>query len=197
MSSSRSHNEALIVPEIRAWLITDIAHYVPDDARPRFIAGLSPALQTLFTRARGDRNGWAPLSLFIEALEAADRVAGRGDFASCWEIGRSTAKRESGVVRSFALRVLRPTALLSLATSLWSVHYRNAGRAVVRGTGPRGLSFSLVDFPFPHRAHCLAVGGWVQGALELGPRRHINVGKTACRCEGASMCDYEVTWEEA
>ena len=185
------------VPQIRSWLVVKVAEYLPPNGRRRLFERAGPELRALLIRQRDAREAWTRLGLFHEALELADALAERGDLASCWDIGRFTAGYELGVVRSFALKMLRPGTTMSLATSLWQVHYRNAGRAVVRVTGPNAVMFSLVDYPSPHRAHCLAVGGWVQGALALGPRRAIEVRKVACRCIGALSCDYAISWEEA
>src|SRR5262245_28299948 len=134
--------------------------------------------------------------MFHEALSVADAVGAKGDFASCWDIGHFISKHEGGAVRSLALKLLRPSTLLSLSSSLWQVHYKNAGRAVTHVAGPSAIRLSIVDYPTPHRGHCLTVGGWIQGALEMGRRRSIKVAKVACRCDGAPSCDLTVSWEE-
>jgi hypothetical protein len=152
-------------------------------------------LRAFFERGRRDREGWAPLPLFHEALVTADAVSGRGDLEACWHVGRFIAQHEVGAVRSLALKILRPAMVLSLTSSLWQVHYRKAGRAVTNVTGASAIKLSIIDYPTPHRAHCLSVAGWVQGALELGRRRSIRVDKVACRCEGAAACEYHVSWE--
>jgi hypothetical protein len=182
------------VPQIRTWLVGKVVEYLAPEQRPRFLERASADLRALLEKG-SERESWAPLGLFHEALENADLVAGDGQLRSCWAIGRFSAQHEAGAVRTFALKVLRPPTVMSLATSLWQVHYRNAGRAVAQVAGPTSMRFSLVDYPTPHRAHCLAVGGWVQGALELGPRRSVQVKKITCRCDHASSCDYSVSWE--
>jgi hypothetical protein len=184
-------------PQIRAWLVVKVADYLAPDARARLLDQATPELRTLMERSKGDREGWAPLDLFPRALVAADAISGRGDLSSCWDIGRFTAHDEAGAVRSLALKMLRPASVLGLATSLWQVHYRNAGRAVARVGGDQAMTLSVVGYPSPHRAHCLAVGGWMQGALELGPRRGVRVEEVACRCERATTCEYRVSWQEA
>jgi hypothetical protein len=155
----------------------------------------SPELRSAFASARADRDGWSPLGLFHEALVTADAVGGRGDLASCWQIGHFVARHEVGAVRSLALRILRPSMVLSLTSSLWQVHYRNAGRAVTQVAGPGAIRLSVLDYPSPHKAQCLSLAGWIQGALELGRRRAIKVEKIACRCDQAASCDYRVSWE--
>jgi hypothetical protein len=184
-----------MVPQIRTWLVTKIVDYLDVPQQRLFFERASADLEALVENG-GERESWAPLGLFHEALEIADRVAGDGQLGSCWSIGRFSAQHEAGPVRSFALKVLRPATVMSLATSLWQVHYRNAGRAVAQVAGPTAMKFSLVDYPSPHRGHCLAVGGWVQGALELGPRRAVHVKKITCRCDRATSCDYSVSWEQ-
>ena len=135
-----------------------------------------------------------PVPLFIEALEVADRVAGRGDGALSWKIGHFTASRESGPVRAFASRLLGPAVITSMAAGLWGVHYRSAGRAVARAEGPTTMVVSIIDFPTPNPAHCQALGGWMQGALEIGRRTGIRVEERACRCTGAPTCDFRISW---
>jgi hypothetical protein len=183
-------------PQVRSWLITEVLEYLSLETRPNFLLQVGSELRAFFERGRRDREAWAPLALFHEALVTADAVFGRGDLETCWHVGRFIAQHEVGAVRSLALRILRPTVVLSLTSSLWQVHYRNAGRAVTHVAGPSAIRLSILDYPIPHRAHCLSVSGWVQGALELGRRRSIRVDKVACRCERAASCDYHVSWEE-
>jgi len=183
-------------PQVRSWLITEVVEYLTPDARPRFLLQVGSELRAFLERGRRDREAWAPLALFHEALVTADAVSGRGDLEACWQIGSFIAKHEAGAVRSLALKLLRPAVVLSLTSSLWQVHYRNAGRAVTQVAGPGAIRLSILDYPIPHRAHCLSVAGWVHGALELGRRRSIRVDKIACRCERAASCDYHVSWEQ-
>lgn len=184
-------------PQVRSWLITEVREYLSPEARPRFMLQVGSELRAFFERARKDREAWAPLALFHEALVTADAVFGSGDLQKCWHVGRFIAQHEAGAVRSLALKILRPSVVLSLTSSLWQVHYRNAGRAVTHVAGPGAIRLSVIDYPIPHRAHCLSVAGWVQGALELGRRRAIQVEKIACRCERAPSCDYRVSWEDS
>jgi hypothetical protein len=183
-------------PQVRSWLITEVLQYLAPEVRPRFMLQVGSELRALLERGRRDREAWAPLALFHEAMVTADAVSGKGDLEVCWHIGHFIARHESGAVRSLALKLLRPSVLLSLSSSLWQVHYRNAGRAVTHVTGPRAIRLSIVDYPIPHRAHCLSVAGWVHGALEIGRRRAIRVDKIACRCERAASCDFHISWEE-
>jgi hypothetical protein len=164
--------------------------------RPRLVQQVSFELRAFLERRHRDREAWAPLPLFHEMLVTADAIGGRGDLESCWEIGRFLAQHEAGAVRTLAMKFLRPTAVLSLAPSLWQVHYRNAGRAVTQVAGPGVIRLAVTDYPIPHRAHCLSVGGWVHGALELGRRREIRVEKISCRLQHASTCDYRISWQQ-
>jgi len=129
-------------------------------------------------------------------LVGADRIAGRSDYATCWNIGHFIASREIGPVHAIALKVLRPSMIMSLAPGLFSTHFKDAGRVATLPTGERALVVSFVQFPAPHRALCLGLGGWMEGWLGLRPRSAIHVDHVVCRCQDAPSCDYAVSWED-
>jgi len=83
---------------------------------------------------------------------------------------------------------------MSLASGLWTTHYRNAGRVVARAHGEHDMLVSFVDLATPSRVLCLSIGGWIEGFVELGARTAIQVDHAVCRCDGAPRCDFRVTW---
>lgn len=181
---------------IRTKLLRDAYESLDVDQRRLFSADASPALQEFVVHPAEDRPEWAPMSLFGEAVVLADRVAGKGDFSTCWGIGLFVAKSEIGPVQSLAMKILHPSMVISLAPSLFTTHFQEAGRVSVRATGERALLASFIDFPEPHPAQCLTIGGWIQGWLGLGPRHAVRVEHTSCRCERALSCDYTVAWDD-
>src|SRR5678810_1278811 len=130
-------------PQVRSWLITEVLEYLAPEARPRFMLQVGSELRAFYERGRRDREAWAPLPLFHEALVTADAVFGKGDLETCWHVGGFVAQHEIGVVRSLALKILRPSVVLSLTSSLWQVHYRNAGRAMTHVAGPGAIRLSI------------------------------------------------------
>jgi hypothetical protein len=181
---------------IRTKLVGDVLEYLDAEQRERFLVEASPALREALRGPARDRAEWVPIALFGETVVLADRIVGTGDLSSCWGIGLFVAKCEVGPVQSLAMKVLRPSMIISLAPSLFTTHFQDAGRVIIRAAGEHALVVSFLDFPDPKRAQCLVIGGWMQGWLGLGPRRAIRVEHTACRCDRAASCEYSVAWEE-
>ncbi len=164
------------------------------EARKRYRAEASPALRACLETARDERGGWVDFSLFVEATVLADRMFGRGDLGLAWDLGRFAASYNLGMWKGLLMRRVSPTTVLSLAASMWSHHY-DGGKLMTRAAGARGVHVTIVDFPTPHRAHCLSIGGWMLGTLELGPRRNILVREASCRALGAPSCEFDLGWD--
>ena len=161
--------------------------------RQRYRDAASPALRDVLSTQTKPPGGWVDFTLFVEATVLADRLFARGDLALAWEIGRFAASHNAGVWKSMFMRHMRPPMLMGISSGLWSSHY-DGGRLASRSTGDTSLMVSLLDFPTPHRAHCISIGGWMQGSLELGPRKDIQVQELSCRAHGATSCDFRLFW---
>jgi hypothetical protein len=162
-------------------------------ARQRYREEASPALRELLGATSKPPGGWVDFELFVEANVLADRLFGIGDLALAWEMGRFAASHNAGVWKSILMRHVRPAMLLGITAGLWSSHY-DGGRLASRSTGDASMLVSILDFPVPHRAHCMSIGGWMQGSLELGPRKNIQVQELSCRTNSATSCDFRLSW---
>jgi hypothetical protein len=163
-------------------------------ARQRFRQAVSAPLRDLLASKTDPPGGWVPFDFFVEATVVADRLYGKSDLALAWEMGRFGATHNIGVWKSLFMRHVTPARVMSIASGLWSHHY-DGGRTATRALGPTSMSFSIVDFPQPHKAHCNSIGGWIMGTLELGPRKSVVVKEVACRTEGAGFCEFRISWE--
>ena len=179
----------------RRWMVTEVSVFLGEEKKGALLERASAELREILT-SDGPRDTWAPAGLLVESLVAADLIAGRGDYTSCWNIGRFIAKREIGPVQAIALKVLRASMIMSLAPGLFSTHFKDAGRVATRSTGDRALVVSFLGFPEPHRALCVGLGGWMEGWLGLRERSSIRVDHVACRCQASPTCDYAVSWED-
>lgn len=162
-------------------------------ARDHFRRSASPELEKLLSSPTNPPGGWCPFSLFIEANVLADRLFGNGDLSLVWEIGRFAASHNLGVWKGLFMRHATPAMFMGIATGLWSHHYEG-GRLASRPGGLSSLIVSILDFPAPHTAHCKSIGGWMQGSLELGPRKNIVVEELSCRTRGAAICEFRGSW---
>ncbi len=173
---------------------TFVAEQFGAAARERFVAAASPPLRELLGTTGEPKGGWVEFALFVEANTLADSLFGRGDLALAWEMGRFAATHNMGVWRSMLMRHVRPSTFIGIAAGLWGSHY-DGGKLLSRSVGDGGLLVSIADFPEPHRAHCLAIAGWVHGSLEIGPRRNVRVVEQSCRLTGGATCDLDIRWE--
>jgi hypothetical protein len=137
---------------------------------------------------------WFDFDLYVELNVLVDGLFGRGDLALSWEMARYAAKNEQGMWRTFALKRIPISLVMSLAGAVWSHHF-NAGRLTSRSWSRNGVIVSITEFPTPHRSHCLSVGGWMLGTAELGPRANIVVQELGCRLNGGSSCEFLASWE--
>jgi hypothetical protein len=163
------------------------------EAQQRYRQAASAGLRRLLLGT--DPSDWVDFGLFVEAIELADRLFDRGKLELAWEMGRFAASHDIGVWKRLIMGRVRPSMFIGLAASVWSHHY-DRGRLLSRARGPTGLHVTLADFPAPHRAHCLSIGGWMLGSLELGPRRNGVVQELCCRAKGDTSCEFRVAWDE-
>jgi predicted hydrocarbon binding protein len=143
------------------------------------------------------RDDWVDFGLFVEATELVDRLFGRGDLAIAWEVGRYAAEHNMGVWRSLVMRVMSPSIIMGIATSLWTHHY-DSGKLVIReeSDGEKNqVRVSISDFRAPHRTHCMSVGGWIERTLELGRPKSVRVRETSCRARHGATCEFALTWK--
>jgi hypothetical protein len=160
-------------------------------ARDRFRAAASPDLRAALT-STGD--AWTDFAHFVEASELVCAMFGGGNLALAREIGRFGAETNMGTWRGIVHRLLSPRTLLGIAAGLWSHHY-DGGRLSVEAAGESALSVRILDFPLPHRTHCLAIEGWIERTIELGRPRQVRVKKRGCRLDGGPACDFLAEWE--
>lgn len=160
-------------------------------ASEMFEARASASLKIALTLAR-QRDEWVDFGLFVEATELVDSLFGRGNLALAWEVGRFAAEHNMGFWRSIVMRVMSPTAVLAIAGSLWSHHY-DTGTLVTSRDGS-GVRVRINDFLWPHRTHCMSIGGWIERTLELGRPKNVSVRETSCRTRGGEFCEYSLIW---
>ena len=160
-------------------------------AREKLRAAASPELR-LTLLSSGDT--WVDFSQFIEASSLVCALFAGGNLRLARDIGRYGAETNMGTWRSIAHRILSPRTLLGIAAGLWSHHY-DGGRLTMEAVNESGVRARIVDFPQPHRTHCLAIEGWIERTIELGRPRSVRVRKTACRLDGRPACEVIAEWE--
>ena len=137
-------------------------------------------------------HAWVPFSLFVELNEAADAVLGGGDLALCREMGSHGARVNLPTIYRIFLRFGSIPFILRKGSRLWDVHY-DSGRLDV-DIRKDEADLSIADFASPHRAHCLSVLGWAEGAGLLTGAKDIEARELGCRVKGDDACRFHIRW---
>jgi len=136
---------------------------------------------------------WAPYSLFIELNVVADFVLGEGDLALCREMGRFGARVNLPTLYRIFMRLGSVQYIMRKASRLWTVHY-DSGHLEVEELTNKAVRLIIRDFEEPHRAHCLSVMGWAEGAVELTGANVRSAFEETCRLDGSDACRLYAKW---
>jgi predicted hydrocarbon binding protein len=53
----------------------------------------------------------------------------------------------------------------------------------------------IADFDEPHRAHCVAVMGWIERSVELSGGTQVEITERSCRAIGDARCRWRLRWQ--
>jgi len=137
---------------------------------------------------------WVPFDLFTELNVAIDAQLGNGDSKLIREMGRYAARANLPTIYRIFLRMGSVHFVLGKASRLWQVHY-DSGEMAHEQLGEDAGRLTVRGFTTPHRAHCLSVLGWVEGAIELTGKTPVEAREERCRCHGQDECRFYARWE--
>lgn len=137
-------------------------------------------------------SSWYPFGAFVRVNEAIDRAFGAGDLALVPKVARWAADENLPTLYKFFYKIGSVGFILGMAGRLWRMNY-DAGALVVE-SGGSAASLKIVDFPEPHRIHCIAVGSWVQRSAELSGATDVVFAEKSCRANGDAACELTLTW---
>lgn len=137
-------------------------------------------------------SSWYPFGAFVRVNEAIDRAFGTGDLALIPDVARWAADENLPTLYKFFYKVGSVGFILSMAGRLWRMNY-DAGALEVEPRD-KAATLRIVDWPEPHRIHCMAVGSWVKRSAELSGASDVVFGEKSCRASGGSACELSLTW---
>jgi hypothetical protein len=167
----------------------------------RLAAVASPTLAKLILRG-ATMSTWYPFELFTELTLLIDSTFGKGDLELIRLMGRNGSDANLTTIYRLFYKVGTVHWMLGRSARLWGAHY-DSGRLETYARGFRHVELRIVDFPTPHRAHCISVAGWVERSIELSGGRNVQVNEPNCRAESGSgvdaqsdnSCRMHCTWE--
>lgn len=161
-------------------------------------AGLDKVLRALpaADRALHDAvilpSSWYPFGAFVRVNEVIDRAFGTGDLTLVPQVARWAADANLPTLYKFFYQLGSVSFILGMGSRLWRMNY-DAGALEV-SAGDLVATLSIVDWPEPHRVHCLALGGWVSRCAEISGATDVVLTEPSCRAKGDATCSFRITW---
>lgn len=158
-----------------------------EDAVAQVAARLSPSVREIVDKGVLETQ-WYPFEQLIELMVTTDETVGEGDMQLCYEMGRFGCETNlTGIYRIF-FRFGSINFILKRAAKAFRAQY-DAGDMELVDSGSGHCTLRLNDFPRPHRAHCLAIKGWMTRAAELTGAEILESHET-CRANGEDTCEW-------
>ncbi len=158
-----------------------------DDAVAQVAERLSPRVREIVEKGVLETQ-WYPFDDLIELMVTTDETIGEGDLQMCYEMGRFGCETNlTGIYRIF-FRFGSINFILKRAAKAFRAQY-DAGEMELVKAESGFCQLRLSDFPRPHRAHCLAIKGWMTRAGELTGAEMLDNHET-CRASGDDNCEW-------
>ena len=164
------------------------------------VAALAQSLPSETLRALGgpamrpSAMTWVPFLAHAVQLEHIDALFGRGDLSLLLEVGRGMAVRDFPAIARPIAAFMSPGFFLDITTRIWGLYHTHGTWEISRGT--RDLQGLLLDRPEHHPAFCMAMRGWVEGALLFCGAVDVTTHEERCATKGAQGCSYRMQWRE-
>jgi hypothetical protein len=137
---------------------------------------------------------WHPVEEFVEFIEVADKMLGRGDGKLMEEVGAAGARANmKGIAVRIAFYMAQPDFFFRRVAGLWH-QFNDEGEMVTHFIAERSGSIEVVGIKKPNAAFCMTLNGWIREvATALGIQdpvpRH-----SECRGRGDARCMWDVRW---
>ncbi len=133
-----------------------------------------------------------PELIQFKILEVMDHEFGNGDTKLCTRFGRYNANN-LGFKGFFISFLGSPTKVLTSAPSSWA-RWHNNGELVVTKAEPGIGVFEIRDY-LANEYMCAELLGFFNTAANLTRAKNVVVKETKCKCQGADVCEFTVTWD--
>ena len=137
---------------------------------------------------------WHPMAEFVEFLEVADRLLGRGDGRIAEEIGAAGARKNmKGAMLRLAFYLSKPDFLMKRITQLWR-QFNDEGSMELLHIDEFSSSIEVKGVTRPQWLFCCTLTGWSREVSNALGGQHPVVKHTDCRARGQSRCIWQLKW---
>ena len=170
------------------WIETEYGR----DALGEIIRACSPEVKDSYVS--GIAINWHPVEEFIEFVDNADRMIGRGNGHLAEEIGAAGARANfKGTLVRAALYLAQPKFFFRRIAGLWA-QFNDEGEMRVQSLEEHTSSLEVIGLKSPNATFCAVLTGWTrQMATSLGAQnpavRHVR-----CRARSDARCLWDIRW---
>ena len=137
---------------------------------------------------------WHPIEEYIEFLERADELLGRGDGGFGVEAGAYAARQNlRGMMKRALFWVMNPSFLMRRAMGFWR-QFNSAGSLELRDLQPGLCRMEVKDLPFANWTFCNTFIGWAEEMGEAIGWEGAKATHPECRARGDARCIVETRW---
>jgi hypothetical protein len=165
-----------------------------NEALQRVVSAIrDPETRDLLADGRALKSAWYPFEALVDVSVEIDRIWGKGDLAILDEVGGDVAEADLSSVYKIFFKVANPHYIIDKAANVWRSYY-SSGECVVVQRTEKVCAMEIRDFDQPHRAHCLAVMGWMKRTLKLAGCKDVEGSHPQCRTQGGQTCLFRGSW---
>ena len=137
---------------------------------------------------------WHPVEEFIEFVQTADRMLGRGNGHIAEEIGAAGARANmKGTLVRVAFYISQPEFFFRRVGGLWR-QFNDEGQMLVHSLEANTSTVEVSGLKTPNATFCAVLTGWTrQVGLGLGIHNP-TVRHVECRARGDARCMWDVRW---
>jgi hypothetical protein len=182
--------------EIKAQGLLNAAKFIEEeygrDALGEVVRACSEATRDRYVSAIAIN--WHPVEEFIEFVEAADRILGRGKGKMAEEIGAAGARANmKGTLVRIAFYLKQPEFFFRRVAGLWR-QFNDEGQMLVHELGDHKGVLEVSGIERPNATFCATLTGWTREVANGIGIENPTVRHTECRARGDARCIWETRW---
>jgi len=137
---------------------------------------------------------WYPEEHLLELLRAMVQLIPKPRTETLELLGRASARIHLDGVYEHLAPTSDRLAIPRRVFALWSTMH-DTGRMSAHPLGETGMRLELADYALPSREMCTLLCGYHLEAFRDSGLPGLAVAEADCRCNGAALCAWEVSWK--
>ena len=163
-----------------------------EDGFKKILESIPEELRNVYIQQNNPMD-WKPWKAFISFITAIEKLFGKGDYQTSYEIGKFSAEKEfSGIYKAF-LEKDDPEMVIRRSNIAWRTVV-DTGELYSNKLTKQSARLTLSKFNEHDKHHCHFLIGYFQRVLELTGAENVSVKECNCAFEGDENCIFEITW---